>query len=29
MTARNYHGCNVFENKVAGVYINKRASWSI
>ena len=26
MTARNYHGCNVFENKVAGVYINKRAS---
>jgi len=26
MTARNYHGCNVFENKVAGVYINKRAA---
>lgn len=26
MTSRNYHGCNVYENKVAGVYINKRAA---
>lgn len=26
MTARQYHGCNVYENKVAGVYINKRAA---
>lgn len=26
MTARNYHGCNVFENKVSGVYIHKRSA---
>jgi hypothetical protein len=26
MTARQYHGANVYENKVAGVYINKRAA---
>lgn len=25
MTARQYHGSNVYENKVAGVYIHKRA----
>lgn len=23
MTARQYHGCNLYQNKVAGVYINK------
>jgi len=26
MTTRNYHGCAVFENKVSGVYIHKRAA---
>ena len=26
MTARQYHGANVYENKVAGVYIHKRAA---
>lgn len=26
MTARNYHGLNVYENKVSGVYIHKRAA---
>lgn len=26
MTTRNYHGCRVFENKVSGVYIHKRAA---
>jgi len=26
MTARQYHGCNLYSNKVAGVYINKEAA---